>query len=295
MAGIYLFLGSPDVAMAEAAIGAFSVIFFIVVAEKYYRKYKKNRQLAAEGKEEKKHMEKPAKSFSWGNAIFGLLFVGGIAFLFLHFSPSMEAREYTTYLRDQFLVNAGHDVGGQNVIGAILMGYRIYDTLFEALLLVMAVTAVTQLSFFGDYAVKQGTQSVVKKDKVAFYSIRIISPLILIFGIYLIMNGHISAGGGFQGGVAVAAFFVCRYLIHNIYDLPVKKILSMEEIVFFALAVFTVLTVFIAPAVLQYETLRSETFQTIQLVSANALVGIKVACGFFVIFYRYIAVERTFE
>ena len=30
-------------------------------------------------------------------------------------------------------------------------------------------------------------------------------PLIFLFGAYVIMNGHLSAGGGFQGGAVVAS------------------------------------------------------------------------------------------
>lgn len=30
-------------------------------------------------------------------------------------------------------------------------------------------------------------------------------PIILVFGAYVIVNGHLSAGGGFQGGAIVAS------------------------------------------------------------------------------------------
>ncbi|MCL2168502.1 MAG: DUF4040 domain-containing protein [Defluviitaleaceae bacterium] len=280
VSAIYLFLGSPDVAMAEIAIGAYAVIFFIVAAEKYYGKAARNARITNPIKENKG--KEAAK------AVGSIVLIGVVGVLFLQFLPSSESN---FYLRDQFLLNAGDDVGGYNVIGAILMGYRLYDTLFEALLLVIAIMAVGHLSWFeGDY-VKKGKRSEILQDKVAFYSIRLITPLILIFGIYLVANGHISAGGGFQGGVAIACFFVCRYMIHNIYDMPVKKVLKLEEIVFVALTVVAIFTVFVDTSSLvdyEYRTL----FQTIHLMSANALVGLKVSCGFFILFYRYITIER---
>ena len=34
---------------------------------------------------------------------------------------------------------------------------------------------------------------------------RVLLPLIFLFGVYVIMNGHLSAGGGFQGGAIVAS------------------------------------------------------------------------------------------
>ena len=278
---VYLALGSPDVAMAEAAIGAYAIIFFIVAAEKYYGKDARKATIGPTSK----------KNGAIGKTILAFIFVGGIAALFINFYPQIDAN---LYLRDQYLLRAGDDVGGQNVIGAILMGYRLYDTLFEALLLVIAVMAVGHLSWFSKDYIKSGKTSDVKRDRVAFYSIRIISPLILIFGIYLIMNGHISAGGGFQGGVAVACFFICRYMIHNIYDMPVKKVLKMEELIFVALAAVAIITVFIDTNSVVYQNFPEHltTFQNIHLILANSLVGMKVACGFFVLFYRYITIER---
>jgi multicomponent Na+:H+ antiporter subunit B len=37
---------------------------------------------------------------------------------------------------------------------------------------------------------------------------RIASPLIIVFGIYMILHGHLSPGGGFPGGVVIASAFV---------------------------------------------------------------------------------------
>ncbi|MCL2235063.1 MAG: DUF4040 domain-containing protein [Defluviitaleaceae bacterium] len=283
ISGIYLVLGSPDVAMAEAAIGAYAIIFMIVMAEKYYKRDKTD----AEGKKKAPVVISKASS-SLPQVLGGLVFVGALAALFVHFAPtSVEAN---LELRTDYLLRAGDEVGGQNVIGAILMAYRLYDTLFEALLLVIAIMAVSHLSWLGKDYITKGRKSDIQKDKVAFYSIRIISPLILMFGIYLVANGHISAGGGFQGGLAIACFFICRYMIHDIYDMPVKKVLKMEEIVFMALVIVAVLTIFLNVDVPYQHTV---LFQNFQLIAANALVGVKVACGFFILFYRYITIERT--
>ena len=284
ISGIYLVLGSPDVAMAEAAIGAYAIIFMIVMAEKYYK-----RDRVDENGKKKPPVKIPKGTASVPQILLGLVFVGGLAVLFFHFAPT--GIEANIELRTDYLLLSGEQVGGQNVIGAILMAYRLYDTLFEALLLVIAIMAVSHLSWLGKDYITEGRRSDIQKDKVAFYSIRIISPLILMFGIYLVANGHISAGGGFQGGLAIACFFICRYMIHNIYDMPVKKVLKMEEIVFMALVVVAVLTIFVGSDWVPYQ--HTVLFQNFQLIVANSLVGVKVACGFFILFYRYITIERS--
>jgi hypothetical protein len=35
-----------------------------------------------------------------------------------------------------------------------------------------------------------------------------IYPLFIVFGLYIIFNGHVSPGGGFQGGAVLSAMFI---------------------------------------------------------------------------------------
>jgi len=53
-------------------------------------------------------------------------------------------------------------------------------------------------------------------------------PLSLMFGFYVILHGAISPGGGFQGGVLVAAAVLLLYVGYG-YDVT-KKVISMEFI-----------------------------------------------------------------
>jgi len=45
----------------------------------------------------------------------------------------------------------------------------------------------------------------MKKTNILDVVSRKLSPFILLFGVYLVTFGHISPGGGFQGGVALAS------------------------------------------------------------------------------------------
>ncbi|MCF8082286.1 MAG: Na(+)/H(+) antiporter subunit B [Deltaproteobacteria bacterium] len=48
-----------------------------------------------------------------------------------------------------------------------------------------------------------------KSDDVIVRTVaRSLMPFILIYGLYVVMHGHYSPGGGFQGGVILAAGFV---------------------------------------------------------------------------------------
>jgi multicomponent Na+:H+ antiporter subunit B len=142
--------------------------------------------------------------------------------------------------------------------------------------------------------VTDGQHSEIENSGMAAVILRFISPLILIFGTYLMLNGHISAGGGFQGGLAIAAFFICRYMIHDIYDMPIKKVLFMEKIIFISILILSAIAVVLGAA----QHLPADyipVFQIGYLITMNVFIGLKVACVFFTLFYRYIAIESSDE
>ena len=276
----FFLLGSPDVAMAEAAISTFSTIFFVICFEKHFRLKADNK-----GEPEKKTKSKAAAAKKY---LLPLILVVPLFALFIIFRPGPEV---STYLRDLYITRFAHDVGGFNAVTSIYLAYRVYDTLFEALILVIAIVAVSHMSAFKEITVPDGEHSDIERDGLAVFTIRIIAPILLVFGVYLVMNGHISPGGGFQGGVAVAAFFICRYMIFNIYDIPVKKIIRIEEILFMTAVAIAVFGVFLGAGTfvpLEYLHL----YQEVYLILMNILIGLKVACACIVLFYRFVAIER---
>jgi len=276
-AACYLMLGSPDVAMAEAATNAFTVVFFIVCFEKYY-----SFTDAQMGSRETRR-----RRFFSLRVLAPLAFTLSLAGLFVYFAPDSEVN---TYLRDMYLASFRQDVGGYNAVTAIYLGYRVYDTLFEALVVVISVVAAIHLSAFGD-SEKHEHHSEMEESGLAVFAIQVICPVMLIFGVYLVLNGHITPGGGFQGGLAVASFFICRYMIYDVNDLPIKKLNRMEEIVFIGITVFAVLIVFLGAAAYLPEHILP-VFQEVYMTVMNMLIGLKVACGFIILFYRYIVIEQ---
>jgi len=277
---IFLFQGAPDVALASASVSGFSTIFLIVCFEKHYGA----KDMQKRGKPHSKGISK--KALLQGIAAF--LLCGVMTALFINFIPNVET---SALLKDMYITSFGTDVGGLNAVTAIYLAYRLYDTVFEALMLVVSVVAVVHLSSFDELSFKEGRESDVRHSNIAIRTIRIVCPIILLFGVYLIANGHISPGGGFQGGVAIAVFFVCRYMIFNIYDLPVYSVLKDEKIVFLGIILLAVFVIFLG--VHQYFPYQhTEMFQTVYMLMMNTLIGIKVALGFLMLFYRYVAVDR---
>jgi multicomponent Na+:H+ antiporter subunit B len=91
----------------------------------------------------------------------------------------------------------------------VLLNYRAFDTfgevvvIFAALAAVMAVLAAPP----GERAPDQAS-SVVGISPVVAFVIRLLAPFIAAFGAWVILKGHVSPGGGFQGGVILGALLV---------------------------------------------------------------------------------------
>jgi len=285
-AAIFLIIGSPDVAMAEIAVGAFSTIFFVITAEKYYSLAYKSDLSEEDGLTTQASGYK--KESKLKNYLLPLIFVFVIFGLVLYMAPENNPN---TFLKEQYINRFMEEMGGENAVTAIYLGYRVYDTIFEALVLVVAVVAVMHMSFFERSSIDDGIHSDINRSGIAIFIIKIVTPIILIFGVYLIVNGFLTPGGGFQGGVAIATFFICRYMIYNIFDLPIGKILRMEKLVFVSIVLFAIAGIFAGLLDYAPQNLRVSS-QNIYLVILNALIGIKVACGFTLLFYRYVSIER---
>jgi multicomponent Na+:H+ antiporter subunit B len=59
---------------------------------------------------------------------------------------------------------------------------------------------------------------------------RIVSPFILIFGISIVIYGHLTPGGGFPGGVVIASAFVIHLLAYGREKVLLKLSLNKSDI-----------------------------------------------------------------
>lgn len=112
-------------------------------------------------------------------------------------------------------------------------------------------------------------------------TIGLLFPLMLIIGFYVIINGHISPGGGFQGGGIIASLFIVKYLMEPIEDFELKKIQFIEKLVLLLILCFAI--AFMLMQLYAHGVLVTKLY----LVLMNLLIGLKVACGMTIIFYRF--------
>ncbi len=107
------------------------------------------------------------------------------------------------------------ETGAVNVVAGMILDYRAFDTLGESFVLFTALICTTILlridkknmrSINEDYyTVLKDTYFDTSKDTVLRTVGFFLVPCLMVFGIYVLLNGHISPGGGFSGGAILGA------------------------------------------------------------------------------------------
>lgn len=98
------------------------------------------------------------------------------------------------------------------IVGATTYDVRGFDTLGEELILFTAVAGVVLLLRQRESRESVETEERVRSDAVRTAGSLAVGPAVLV-GLWLIAFGYVSPGGGFQGGVAVAAGAVLVWLV----------------------------------------------------------------------------------
>lgn len=132
---------------------------------------------------------------------FILLVVAGFAiFLFSMLQqhiPVSKPNKTAAY----YIENEVSELGAANIVTAIVVTYRGLDTLGEVTVLFLAAAIIGFI--LGQAAPSELSINKVKPSEILVTSSRIIIPGTIILGVYVFINGHLSPGGGFQGGAII--------------------------------------------------------------------------------------------
>ncbi len=132
-----------------------------------------------------------------------LLFLAGLAFLLFVISGELDFG--AAPMRVGLAINqaAPAQVGAANIVTSVVLGYRGLDTLGELAILFTAATA-------GGLMLGRPRAGAVHDPDAGFIlraASDLLFPLLLVVGLFIIVHGHLTPGGGFQGGVILAAAF----------------------------------------------------------------------------------------
>ncbi|MGN1368478.1 MAG: hydrogen gas-evolving membrane-bound hydrogenase subunit E [Aristaeellaceae bacterium] len=145
------------------------------------------------------------------------------------------------------------ETGAVNIVAGMILDYRAFDTLGESnVLFIAAVTVLVLIRVTPSHGGKPSTSQLEaecddrmyepKNDMILQHQASFLVPLILLFGIYVIMNGHITPGGGFSGGAIMGAGLIL-YLnafgfkkTERFFTFTTFRIISVAALSFYAVS-----------------------------------------------------------
>jgi multicomponent Na+:H+ antiporter subunit B len=130
---------------------------------------------------------------------------------------------------------------------------------------------------------------------------RLTIGLILIFGIYIVLHGHLSPGGGFAGGVIIALSFVHLMLAFG-KDVAAAKVSanlasnleSIGALMFLGVALFGFLGGSFFLNILE-KGVPFKLFSAGTIILSNIAISLKVGIGLFAIFLALVILEKSKE
>jgi len=140
-------------------------------------------------------------------AIIALL---GTAGVLLPFVLNVPADETLPELATGYIEQAPGELGAANLVTSIIVTYRGLDTLGEVAVLFAATAAVGLLLKRSEGEVEGVSHW--KSSEILESGGGFLFPLIILYGVYIFLHGHLTPGGGFQGGVVIATGFLLLLL-----------------------------------------------------------------------------------
>lgn len=115
---------------------------------------------------------------------------------------------------ERYLEKGIEETGAINFVAGMILDYRAFDTFAESNVLFLAVMCVVLLlkKDKNNYCAKEEQENQEddvfdegEKKTILQIGGKVLAPLVILYGIYVILNGHLSPGGGFSGGSIIGA------------------------------------------------------------------------------------------
>jgi len=115
----------------------------------------------------------------------------------------------------RYIENGLEETGAVNIVAGMILDYRAFDTLGESHVLFTALICVTVLlridkknmrtDYEDYYTIIRDRYFDLSADVIMRFAGAVLIPCILMYGIYILLNGQLSPGGGFSGGAVMGA------------------------------------------------------------------------------------------
>ncbi len=139
---------------------------------------------------------------------FILIMIVALGFMLWDFAGTYQSKDALSEVSAHYIEQGPEELGAANVVTSVVVTYRGLDTLGEVTILFAAAAVVGLLLHLN----KNENEMRREGSELLKTGTALLFPLILLFGVYVFINGHLTPGGGFQGGAIIASSVVLSVL-----------------------------------------------------------------------------------
>ena len=182
------------------------------------------------------------------SAVVVCLFVVGVLLYTVSALPPFGASDNPTSneVVAKYIESGLQDTGATNIVAGMILDYRAFDTFGESCVLFVAVCSVIillrNLGPRDAYDQFLHEREEPRHDIIMKKVTILLVPISMVFGIYVVLNGHLSPGGGFSGGAIIGSAIIMYASAYGIkkasafYPFSTYKRIVFFSLLFYGLA-----------------------------------------------------------
>ncbi len=135
-----------------------------------------------------------------------------------------------------YLDKSPNDLKVANTITAVVVNFRGFDTLGEVSVLFLAATGLASILYRKEEEEEEENIRHIShrlnlpSSSLVQTGAKILFPLIIVLGIYVFIHGHLTPGGGFQGGAIIATGFLLMLVSYKGFETNHKVMVWLESL-----------------------------------------------------------------
>lgn len=141
--------------------------------------------------------------------LFIFMMLAVMAVMFFNLTSNYRENDSLSKLGHYYVEKGPMEIGAANIVTAVVVTYRGLDTLGEVTVLFISAAGVGLMLRRSRRKKDDRAEetAIIHKpaSEIVETATELLLPMVILFGIYVFMNGHLSPGGGFQGGAIIAS------------------------------------------------------------------------------------------
>lgn len=147
-----------------------------------------------------------------------LTLTGVFLYMTAHITSYGAENPRTEEVAERYIERGAEETGAVNAVAGMILDYRAFDTLGESHVLFTALLVAIVLlrrdsknmrSYYEDYyRIRTEAYYPTERDPILRRVGTVLGACILIFGVYILLCGHLGPGGGFSGGAVLGTGLV---------------------------------------------------------------------------------------